>query len=121
MTRAARAESTDQEKVLQNLLLEYTPEYTLAMTYARGGVYFRVYSSNDPCSRAESTQGEGSAEFAARSTASDGSPVIRGCARSHLVKRHTKYTFLSSFTLTFYSLVCIELHTGHVLLWPKGT
>ena len=41
--------------------------------------------------------GEGSAEFAARSTASDGPPVIRGCARSRMVKTHKKYFFSSSF------------------------
>ena len=44
--------------------------------------------------------GEGSAEFAARSTASDGPPVIRGCARSRMVKRHKKY-FSPLFSLSF--------------------
>ena len=55
----------------------------------------RILSSmQDTLERAE---GAGSAEFAARSTASDGPPVIRGCARSRMVKRHKKY-FSLSFT-----------------------
>ena len=58
----------------------------------------RILSSmQDTLERAE---GAGSAEFAARSTASDGPPVIRGCARSRMVKRHKKY-FSPLFSLSF--------------------
>ena len=80
--------------------------FKYAQEYAAGGdaVEFgaqahsrvrRILSSmQDTLERAE---GAGSAEFAARSTASDGPPVIRGCARSRMVKRHKKY-FSLSFT-----------------------
>ena len=44
----------------------------------KGGLYFKVYSSNDPCSRAESTKGEGSAEFAAQAYSKVNSGVYPG-------------------------------------------
>ena len=53
----------------------------------------------------EQAGGEGSAEFAARSTASDGPPVIRGCARSRMVKRHKKY-FSAVFFLFIQAVLC---------------